>query len=362
MELSGPGVQYIADNQLYNSIITAHAILMIFFMVEKFNVFNFGLCPQSYFTYYSSLTGGRGSFCVEKENIVKISNDNNKEVFIGNNKNQDKKNSNDSKHKYIKVLVNDPFNNRDIILKVTKKPSHQHYVRWYGVASLQKGVSSLTPNNLNPQWVTGFSDAESCFGFRVRKNLKLKVGWEVIPYFFINLHVKDLSILLEIKEFFGVGSISSNKELALYQVNSLKDLVNVIIPHFELYPLLTKKKADFWLFKLAIELIKEKQHRKIEGIHKLLSIKASLNRGLLNDELTSFFNNVVPQERIEVPLPEVINPYWFAGFTSGDGSFSVEILKSSSHKIGHQVILKFLITQHSAFGGMLNYWNVLSNI
>ena len=33
LELSGPGVQYIADNQLYNSIITAHAIWMIFFMV-----------------------------------------------------------------------------------------------------------------------------------------------------------------------------------------------------------------------------------------------------------------------------------------------------------------------------------------
>lgn len=28
MELSGPGIQYLADNQLYNSIITAHAILM----------------------------------------------------------------------------------------------------------------------------------------------------------------------------------------------------------------------------------------------------------------------------------------------------------------------------------------------
>ena len=36
MELSGPGVQYIADNQLYNSIITAHALLMIFFMVNSF--------------------------------------------------------------------------------------------------------------------------------------------------------------------------------------------------------------------------------------------------------------------------------------------------------------------------------------
>jgi len=34
LELSGPGVQFIADNQLYNSIITAHAIVMIFFMVK----------------------------------------------------------------------------------------------------------------------------------------------------------------------------------------------------------------------------------------------------------------------------------------------------------------------------------------
>ncbi|KAK2121995.1 cytochrome c oxidase subunit 1 [Fusarium oxysporum II5] len=33
LELSGPGVQYISNNQLYNSVITAHAILMIFFMV-----------------------------------------------------------------------------------------------------------------------------------------------------------------------------------------------------------------------------------------------------------------------------------------------------------------------------------------
>ena len=36
LELSRPGVQYIADNQLYNSIITAHAIVMIFFMVKVY--------------------------------------------------------------------------------------------------------------------------------------------------------------------------------------------------------------------------------------------------------------------------------------------------------------------------------------
>ena len=42
LELSGPGVQFIADTQLYNSIITAHAIVMIFFMVMPALIGGFG--------------------------------------------------------------------------------------------------------------------------------------------------------------------------------------------------------------------------------------------------------------------------------------------------------------------------------
>ena len=42
LELSAPGVQYIADSQLYNSIITAHAIVMIFFLVMPALIGGFG--------------------------------------------------------------------------------------------------------------------------------------------------------------------------------------------------------------------------------------------------------------------------------------------------------------------------------
>ena len=42
LELFGLDAQYIADNQLYNSIITAHAILMIFFMVMPALIGGFG--------------------------------------------------------------------------------------------------------------------------------------------------------------------------------------------------------------------------------------------------------------------------------------------------------------------------------
>ncbi len=117
LELSGPGIQFIADNQLYNSIITAHAIVMIFFMV-KFNA--------NMFNKKSKLSSGC-LFCYgfffakknKKKTITTNFNDN-YDVVIGKDNNSNKYN-NEFKDKYVKVVVEDPYNNRDIILKVTKK-------------------------------------------------------------------------------------------------------------------------------------------------------------------------------------------------------------------------------------------------
>lgn len=51
--------------------------------------------------------------------------------------------------------------------------------------------------------------------------------------------------------------------------------------------------------------------------------------------------------RSEVQTPKTVDPSWLAGFSSGDGCFLVKIVKSSTHKLGARVQLRFTITQHS---------------
>lgn len=57
------------------------------------------------------------------------------------------------------------------------------------------------------------------------------------------------------------------------KVNSIKDLNNLIIPHFLIYLLLSQKAADFYLFKQIIELILSKAHLTEEGLLKFINIR-----------------------------------------------------------------------------------------
>ena len=59
------------------------------------------------------------------------------------------------------------------------------------------------------------------------------------------------------------------------------------------------------------------------------------------------FPDVVHVERPVVELPKTINPHWLAGFTSGEGSFLIEISASKMYSVGSQVRLVFQLTQHS---------------
>ena len=69
-----------------------------------------------------------------------------------------------------------------------------------------------------------------------------------------------------------------------YRVSTIKNL-KVIIQHFEDYSLLTDKQSDFLLFKETVELIESGEHLTLQGLNRIVSIKASLNSKIISNKL-----------------------------------------------------------------------------
>ena len=215
-------------------------------------------------------------------------------------------------------------------------------------------ISKPKNQKLNPNFLTGFVDAEGSFIAIIRKEPRNKTGWRVEVRLSIGLHKKDAALLELIKySLGGVGDIApQGKDSIQYRVSSIKDLIDVVIPHFEMYPLVSQKKADFELFKCVVELVNDKKHLTYEGILDILSYRASMNLGL-SSQLKSAFPEVIPRPRPIVQGQTIKDPYWLAGFASGEACFFIRITKSSSTKTGTQVLLKFLIPQHSRDNDLL---------
>lgn len=160
--------------------------------------------------------------------------------------------------------------------------------------------------------------------------------------FVIGLHKRDIIVLEIIKEYFNeVGSITVSNSVR-YAIGSLQDLTNVIIPHLLKYPLITSKKADFILLKNVTDLMSRKEHLTLEGIQKIVSIKASINWGL-SEELKKAFHDIKAIDRPKIESEKVNNPYWLAGFATGEGCFEITTFKSKSLTV-ETVKLIFTIT------------------
>ena len=199
---------------------------------------------------------------------------------------------------------------------------------------------------INPHFITGFVDAEGCFMISIYRRAENKTGWQIKPEFKITLHSKDLHLLEKIKSYFGVGRIIKKDKRVSFEVKSLKDISEIIIPHFDIYPLISQKSADFILFKSAVESVLRKEHFTEEGLIKIVGIRSTLNLGL-TPVLKEAFPKVIPVNRPLVKLAETIDPNWLTGFISGEGCFFISISKDVTKRTGFSVNSWFILGQHS---------------
>lgn len=150
-------------------------------------------------------------------------------------------------------------------------------------SSLSTTVFPNNNHNLENFYVSGFCDADSSFTVSVLIKSNMKVGWTVLARLIITLHKKDVGLLYRIQSCLGdVGTITvrNNSDVVDFVAGSVGDLVNKVIPFFLKYPLITRKRADFIIFSNIVELINQKEHLTLEGIQKIVSLKASMNKGL----------------------------------------------------------------------------------
>lgn len=172
--------------------------------------------------------------------------------------------------------------------------------------------------------------AEGCFMISIRKNPKLRTGWLVQAIFQIELHRKDLGLLKKIQSYFGgIGFLRSSELYCGLRIVSIDQLVSVILPHFENYPLITQKQADFELFKRVVYKMKKGEHLTPfpplfflikkntwgTGLQEIINIRSSINLGL-SDNLKDEFPKTIPVLRPCVKNARIPNPKWMSGFTS----------------------------------------------
>ena len=165
-------------------------------------------------------------------------------------------------------------------------------------------------NKIHPWYLTGLIDAEGSLGINITKDLTRKSNYVITLFFEIGLNIKDKALLEQIQANLNVGNIyykSVDRTLRL-KVSNLKQLSAVIIPHLTDYPLLTQKRADFELLKKIINIIERKEHLNINGLQKIVNLKASLNNGLSN-KLKTLFPNTIPAVRARVSVNVIPNPH-----------------------------------------------------
>jgi len=195
-----------------------------------------------------------------------------------------------------------------------------------------------------PNWISGFSSGESCFDVRIIKN---KSGSQVQLRFIISQDERNRTLLNLIIEYLNSGILQTFINKVVLTILNYDDILNVIIPFFDKYPILGIKPLDYNDFKLIAYLLKEETHLTVEGLEQIYKIKAGMNTNriqsnwdidrktyLINsgnskiNQLANDTSNYMTKNRRNYSTKaqsNVLDPLWVTGFVDAEGCFSIII-------------------------------------
>lgn len=149
--------------------------------------------------------------------------------------------------------------------------------RQQGKRAAQRSLPSRDFSDPIGWWVTGLTDGEGCFvaasyvGPHRNKDrngqttLSTTAGFHA--YFTLSLRDDDAETIQKLVDYFGCGRINRKlpspgqatnaRPQKKFTVNRLEELVGVVIPHFDRFPLQSRKARDFDVWKELILFVYE---------------------------------------------------------------------------------------------------------
>lgn len=128
-------------------------------------------------------------------------------------------------------------------------------------------------------YISGYVDGEGCFCVSFQPSKRHRFGWEVRPSFSVSQNADRSDLLFTIRKTWNCGFIRpdrSDKTLK-FEVRTVRDLVDIVIPHFRAYPLLSSKQKDVEIFDCVCCLVHEKKHLERQGFETIVKTAMKMN-------------------------------------------------------------------------------------
>ncbi len=144
-------------------------------------------------------------------------------------------------------------------------------------------------------YLAGFADGEGSFNVSFRPRTDYVFPWKVSLCF--NVSQRERAILEVLQAHLGCGTMRQRADGVWYfEVNTLVDIIQNVIPFFERFGFLsTKKQRDFAKFVELAGLLRSGQHLTQQGVVEVLRIRLDMNDGgkrrYLDEDILRRFEN-----------------------------------------------------------------------